>query len=383
MKDICLSCNSEKIISKNSFKNIKLVSSDTLPINYKFAKINICAECGLIQKKISHTYLKNISKIYNNYKTFHQEKKKIGQSIFDSKGISLSRSQIIFDYLFSKIKTNYKKFNILDYGCGSGINMIHLRKFINKKNIFGYEKFVRKSTIIEKYLLNKIYDDKIFKKKFKFDLIVSIFILEHVLDPKDYFLKISNLLSDKGLLLLQVPDIDNNPYDFAIYDHTFHFSLETLKKILQENNFKIVYISNRVVRKEITCIAIKNNHKISYKVNQQSEKSKKIVKNAHKFLLSNLNLFNRIIKKNKKIIIFGSSISAIWIYNNFKKYIYGFVDEDQNRIGRKVKKLIIFNINDKKITKYPIFIPLMPNISKLINKRYPTYKFYYVKKYIK
>ena len=299
MKNICLSCNSENIISKNWFKNIKLVSSDTLPINYKFAKINICDECGLIQKKISHTYLKNIDKIYNNYKTFHQEKKKIGQSIFNSKGISLSRSQIIFDYLFSKIKTNYKKFNILDYGCGSGINMIHLRKFMNKKNIFGYEKFFRKSTIIEKYLLNKIYDDKIFKKNLKFDLIVSIFILEHVLDPREYFLKISNLLSDNGLLLLQVPDIENNPYDFTIYDHTFHFSQETLRKTLHENNFKIIYISNKVVKKEITCIAIKNKHKTNYKINQQSEKSKKIVKNSQKFLLSNINLFNKIIKKIK------------------------------------------------------------------------------------
>ena len=36
-----------------------------------------------------------------------------------------------------------------------------------------------------------------------------------------------------------------------------------------------------------------------------------------------------------------------------------------------------------KIIKYPIFIPLMPEISKLINKRYPKYKFYYVKKIMK
>ena len=190
----------------------------------------ICAKCGLIQKNLSRNYINNTISIYKKYKTFYQEKSKIGQSVFDVSGKSNPRSQKIFEYIASKININSEEDTILDFGCGSGINMVHLRKYFKKKNIFGYEKFVRKNSIIQKSLYKKIFDDKIFKTDLKFNIVISIFILEHVHSLKDYFNGIKALLNNNGYVVFQVPDIDNNPYDFTIYDHVFHFSKLTLKK---------------------------------------------------------------------------------------------------------------------------------------------------------
>ena len=93
----------------------------------------ICAKCGLIQKNLSRNYINNTISIYKKYKTFYQEKSKIGQSVFDVSGKSNPRSQKIFEYIASKININSEEDTILDFGCGSGINMVHLRKYFKKK----------------------------------------------------------------------------------------------------------------------------------------------------------------------------------------------------------------------------------------------------------
>ena len=80
-----------------------------------------------------------------------------------------------------------------------------------------------------------------------------------------------------------------------------------------------------------------------------------------------------------KFFVFGSSISAIWAYNNFKKSIIAFLDEDKNRVGEKIYKLKIINPNKLSYKKSIIFIPLIREISKKIKKRYPKLIFYFNK----
>ena len=82
---------------------------------------------------------------------------------------------------------------------------------------------------------------------------------------KDYFNGIKALLNNNGYVVFQVPDIDNNPYDFTIYDHVFHFSKLTLKNTLKSYGFDILEINNQII-KEIICIAKKDekNKKINF-----------------------------------------------------------------------------------------------------------------------
>ena len=79
---------------------------------------------------------------------------------------------------------------------------------------------------------------------------------------KDYFNGIKALLNNNGYVVFQVPDIDNNPYDFTIYDHVFHFSKLTLKNTLKSYGFDILEINNQIIKKEIICIAKKDEKKI-------------------------------------------------------------------------------------------------------------------------
>ena len=257
--------------------------------------------------------------------------------------------------------------------------MKFLKKYSINKNIFGYEKYKKNSTIIEKNLISKIYNDNIFQTKIKFDIIISFFVLEHILSTEEYFNKIKRLLTNNGILFLQVPDIENNPYDFIIYDHVFHFSKSSLINLLKKNNFRILKISNNVIKGEITCIVKK---KISHKLNNTNFflPVKKIIEKSYKFLDSNIKLCKKIIENNNKFLIFGSSISGNWIFNYFKSNIKSFIDEDKNRVGQKINKLKILDLSNSNLINYPIFIPLIAKIAKKIEKRYPNHQFHYIKK---
>ena len=237
LKNQCLACYSKRIVIFKSFNRLKSVSSDTIPLNFKIPDIIFCKSCKLIQKKTSKNYIKNIAKIYNNYKLYHQDKKGRGFSTFNSSGQNLSKSKVILDYFFKQKFHLPKNFKILDFGCHAGINMKLLKKYSINKNIFGYDKYKKNSTIFEKNLISKIYKDNIFQTKIKFDIIISFFVLEHILDTEEYFNKIERLLTNNGILFLQVPDIENNPYDFIIYDHVFHFSKSSLINLLKKKKF--------------------------------------------------------------------------------------------------------------------------------------------------
>jgi hypothetical protein len=141
-------------------------------------------------------------------------------------------------------------------------------------------------------------------------LIISIFILEHTTNLEEYFANIHKLLDKNGLVLLQIPDIQANPYDFMIYDHVFHFSKQTIKSLLKKFNFKIVNISNNIIKKEITCLIKKNTKNIKISNQRNFSHSKKNVINSQIVLNKNLDTVKRSIKKNYKIIIFGTAISA-------------------------------------------------------------------------
>jgi len=80
----------------------------------------------------------------------------------------------------------------------------------------------------------------------KFDIIVMCDVLEHLPDPNIALKKIHSLLNDKGLLFIQLPNIQSKlclklkeRWGFwCIPDHRFHFTVESLSALLAKNGFE-------------------------------------------------------------------------------------------------------------------------------------------------
>ena len=81
-----------------------------------------------------------------------------------------------------------------------------------------------------------------------FDFIALSHVFEHALDLNEFLSHLKQLLAKDGKVYIAVPDI-KRPFElserFFHMEHTFYFSLRTLKQILEKNGFKIEKVSTK------------------------------------------------------------------------------------------------------------------------------------------
>jgi len=143
-----------------------------------------------------------------------------------------------------------KKGRLLDIGCGTGYFLKEAKN--NKWGITGVEpddnarKLAKQNTdaIINKDVFC------CFDKSDSFDVITMWHVLEHVHKLDETLSKIEEIIDEKGVLFIAVPN--NESYDaeyykeqWAAYDlprHLYHFSKDNIEKLLAQYHFRLADI---------------------------------------------------------------------------------------------------------------------------------------------
>lgn len=362
----CIICDSNNLHTITS--NLCFVSSDIKILKCK-AIHAICKKCSTIQKIKDKKYNKNITKIYENYDGFKKFNKNDQKKLL--KGNFTNRCDIIFNKIIKKYK-NIK--TVLDYGSGNGAMIDSF--LIDKKN---YEIF---ATDFKNNLPIKTKKNTRFKKFFKlsninnnnnnkFDLITLIHTLEHLTDPKETLNKLKNKLNDNGKIFIQIPDYSSNPYDLIVYDHTAHYTINSIKKLAEEIDMGLEFLSNKILDCEFSFILTKNRKKNLIKNNSFKDTYNNF-KEAINFLNNQIIFLNKL----KNFTILGTSITATWVYGSVKGCKIDFIDEDKTKYGIKHLSKTIKNINDKKMFNNNIFLPFPPiKLRKIFKRLSSTYKY--------
>ena len=197
----------------------------------------------------------------------------------------------------------------------------------------------------------------------KFDLIFSANTISHIQDLNQVFRNINLVLSDNGTLIIEDPSLllclKTNTYDQFYNEHIYVFSCVGLQQILKKNNLEIYKVqkikvhggSNRYYIKK-TKSKIKVENSIKKQLNEEIRYGLKSIKSyisfAKRVKASKLNLvklFNKIKRKNSKIIGYGATAKSTTILNYCNinhKYIDYFLDttpDKQNKFtpGTKIK----------------------------------------------
>ena len=144
--------------------------------------------------------------------------------------------------------TNRTTIGVLDIGCGTGD---FLKYGINNLNVngVGVEPNNNAAKISSSKNINVFNSIKNLDES-KYDVITLWHVLEHVTDLNEYFNFFKNHLKENGTLIIAVPNFksfDANHYKqhWAAWDvprHLWHFSKQSIKKLAEENNFKLIHI---------------------------------------------------------------------------------------------------------------------------------------------
>ncbi len=138
-----------------------------------------------------------------------------------------------FQLLERKLRIIIKeKQKILDVGCGKLFFLEFLNRTNKKVNYLGIDVNPKTNITFKKNISGKIEQKSIFsfKSKKKFDLIVCLWVLEHMKEDRQAQKIMTNHLNKNGHLVIAVPSIWTWPLEFG--RHGFHYySQETLKNI--------------------------------------------------------------------------------------------------------------------------------------------------------
>lgn len=199
----------------------------------------MCIQCGNVQQKsyyddetLTLFYSRFYRSIYGN-----STPKSLFESQRNVNGVK------IFEFL--KGVSNPKK--VLEVGCGAG--GILSRYLDIGCEVLGldfdenYLAYAQKNNIpvkrgsVEQLRFNE-----------KYDLIILSHVLEHIKYPSDFLKKLSNHLTNDGVLYIEVPSLDNlesggYKYDLLRYlqnAHTIHFTIKSLELMCKRSGYRCI-----------------------------------------------------------------------------------------------------------------------------------------------
>ena len=305
-----------------------------------------------------NNYLVSISNTISKEKMFNEK-----YPYKSSESFTMRKS---FKDFAHKIKKRFKPKLILEIGSNDGAFI----KNFNKKNIIGVEP-CKNLALMTKKKGYKTFSDywnsnlaKKITKNSKVDLIYSANTLSHIENFSEIFKAVYISLNKDGVLVLEDPSllecIKKVAYDQFYCEHIYVFSSISLQKILDDYNLEIFDIENTSTHGGSNRYFIKKKSNTVLKINKRVQKNFKLEKKfglhkistyrkfAKKVALSKKELnkiFQKIIKKKKKIIGYGATAKSCTVLNYCKikrgtiKYFYDTTSFKINKYlpGTKIK----------------------------------------------
>lgn len=148
-----------------------------------------------------------------------------------------------------------KDWKMLDFGCGygffielmkkrgyefDGIEISEERLRICKDRLGEYSKNIRKCNLLTEEIPLEL--------KARYNLVTMFHLLEHISKPIEFLKKIYELIDEKGLLVVEVPNVDNLMMEaskefndfFYIRDHVAYYTPQLLRRVVEESGFRVI-----------------------------------------------------------------------------------------------------------------------------------------------
>ena len=339
-----MKCN---MCGSNNIKELGIVGNQPVSITSEpklcslSAKIYCCQKCFHIQKIYSSTENFFIDSMYNQYDAYKVSRGG-EQLIFSEDGIPKTRSYFAIEKCIDLLPESGE---LLDIGTGNGTALKSASQLLKKWKLFGFDihdKFKKDVLKIQGVVDFYAGDFQEIPKK-KFDLIILWHSLEHIAEPIKFLCQVIDYLTEDGLLLIQVPNVETMPFDLAVLDHCSHFTKLGLLKLCESIGLVEIINGDNWVHNCITLLLKRTKSPPSI---ERYAESKSLNPECYFYWLQKTIEEFEYATKGRSYGIFGTGISGIWISSQLSTPPAFFIDEDSERIGSKISNVPIIRPQD-------------------------------------
>ena len=246
--NICQCCGSNKVVVayETSFFNLPVLKCDKCSgyfLQYDKGQFDI-------KKYYNETYWTVFRNIHDKKITDQQVDKgylvkklpKILRDLIEITGVRKAMAHSQYNYIKPYINGKL----LLELGSGEGfvLELFENRGF----DVYGIEPSRDNLEIINKKLKRgkcEVGFAENLQFDTKFDVIIMSHVLEHTVNCKEILSNLKNIISDKGILFIEVPNCENIDvlkHSINEQPHIHHFTKKSLQKLLENSGFRIVKI---------------------------------------------------------------------------------------------------------------------------------------------
>lgn len=229
----CSVCNSDDFTE--AFRQ-KYESITALGGTSYLQTIVICKKCGFTYSNPSPApqELSKYYQMFSNYENPQRNGKESEQM--------LNKWERTYELIVKHFPSNFTG-TVLEIGCATanGLSLFKSRGW----DVLGIDPSATAAKIAhdlyEIEVISGVFDSEILVDRGPFDVIILSHVLEHLLSPEIILNDIKNLLDDKGLIYIEVPNLLRPfvPMGYFTFEHVNYFTPTTLSSLMNNKGFAV------------------------------------------------------------------------------------------------------------------------------------------------
>jgi SAM-dependent methyltransferase len=324
-----------------------------------------CENCGFCYAD-STASQEDYDKYYNEMSKYEDNNTGTGSGLSP---LDKQRMDTVVDLLSNYIEN--KDNSIVDIGCANGgmLNCFNEKGFLNLIGIDISQKCVDNVKALGyESIFGGIFNLENLQGK-QFDCLVISHVMEHIRDLSNAAKNLASLVSDEGLIYIEVPDASNYhnyffvPYYYFDCEHINHLNITALKNLFLKESFECIYFEEKsiVVSNEKSYPVLRT---IFKKVKNKTlsthfEKDSRVEASINAYIdlskkHSEHNELNELIKSQEPVLVWGAGMYTLRLLEEGllnQCNIILFIDKDSNKQGNKINNI---SINSPEIiNQYP------------------------------